>query len=114
MRYVAAYLLVRLSGKQNVSVEDIKNVLKAGGVDADETKLSKFVADLKASGKTLEELMAEGSSRMSSLGGGSAPASSSAAASAGGAAEPAPAAAAKEESASEEEEEVEMGGFFDD
>lgn len=115
MRYVAAYFLVRLSGKQNVSAEDIKNVLSAGGVEVDETKLNKFITDLKSSGKTVDELIAAGSSRMSALGGGSAPVAGGAApaaAAAGGAAaaEEKPAAPESES----EEEEVEMGGFFDD
>lgn len=115
MRYIAAYFLVRLSGKQNVTADDIKSLLKAGDVEVDETKLNKFLGDLKSSGKSVDELMAEGSSRMASLGGGgaapAAAASTGAAPAAGGAAEAA--APAKPESESEEEE-VEMGGFFDD
>jgi ribosomal protein L12E/L44/L45/RPP1/RPP2 len=115
MRYIAAYFLVRLSGKQNVTADDIKNVLKAGDIDVDDTQLNKFINDLKSSGKSVDDLIAEGSKRMSALGGGGAPVASSggAAASAGGAAAVVEATPAEPESESEEEE-VEMGGFFDD
>ena len=108
MRYVAAYLLARLAGKPNPTENDVKEILAGSNIEVDEPRLNKFFADLKASGKTVEELIAEGSSRMSTLG-GSAPA---AAAPAGGAAAAgdAPAAAAAPEPESESEEE-EMDGF---
>ncbi|KAJ7121014.1 60s acidic ribosomal protein-domain-containing protein [Mycena epipterygia] len=111
MRHIAAYLLLQIGGNASPSASDVKTVLSAVGIEADDSRLDKLIAELK--GKSVNELIAEGSSKLASVpsggGGGAAP-------SAGGAA---PAAAAAEEKKQEKEEEKEesdddMGfGLFD-
>ncbi|XP_014216745.1 60S acidic ribosomal protein P2 [Copidosoma floridanum] len=112
MRYVAAYLLAILGGKTSPNSSDIEKILSSVGIEVDSEKLSKVISQLN--GKNIEEVIAEGREKLSSMpaGGGAAPA----AAAAGGAA---PAAEekkeekkpAKEESESEDED---MGfGLFD-
>lgn len=90
MRYVAAYLLAVLGGKESPSNADIEKILSSVGIEADGTKLSKVVADLK--GKSIEDLIKEGREKLSTIpvGGGVAAAAAPAA---GGA----PAAEAKAE-----------------
>lgn len=89
MRYVAAYLLAVLGGKDSPAAADIEKILSSVGIEADATRLGKVVADLQ--GKSIEELIKEGREKLSSLpvGGGAAAAPAAAA--------DVPAAAAKEE-----------------
>ncbi|OQV09072.1 hypothetical protein CLAIMM_13250 [Cladophialophora immunda] len=114
MKHLAAYLLLGLAGNTDPSEDDIKGVLSSVGIDADEERLSKLLEELK--GKDINELIAEGSTKLASVptggaGGAAAPAAGGAAA--GGAA------AAEEEKPAEKEEEKEesdedMGfGLFD-
>ncbi|OQS03247.1 hypothetical protein THRCLA_21202 [Thraustotheca clavata] len=105
MRYVAAYLLVALSGKE-VTAADVKNVLTKAGVEVDAARLNKLFEDI--ADKSIEEIIAEGSKKLASFG-GAAPAAAGAAPAAGGAANAAP---AKEEK-KEEEEEADLGGGMD-
>ncbi|KAJ6621380.1 60s acidic ribosomal protein-domain-containing protein [Mycena sp. CBHHK59/15] len=111
MRHIAAYLLLQIGGNASPSAADIKALLGTVSVDSDDARLEKLIDELK--GKSIDELIAEGSSKLASVpsgggGGGAAPA-------AGGA----PAAAAAEEKKEEKEEEKEesdddMGfGLFD-
>ena len=65
MRYIAAYLLLQTGGNASPDAAAIKKVLAAGGVDADEERLSKFLAEV--SGKSIDELVAAGSSKLSSV-----------------------------------------------
>ncbi|KAI7968941.1 hypothetical protein EIK77_007636 [Talaromyces pinophilus] len=112
MKHLAAYLLLGLAGNASPSASDIKNVLESVGIDADEERLEKLLAELE--GKDIQELIAEGSSKLASVpsgGAGGAPAAGGATAAGG--------AAAAEEKAEEKEEEKEesdedMGfGLFD-
>ena len=108
MRYVAAALLSAMGG-QDVNEKNIKNILDVVGVDADAEKLKIVVNEL--SGKSIEELLAEGAEKLATMpaGGGEA----AAAPAAGGAA---PAEEKKEEKKEEEPEESDddMGfGLFD-
>lgn len=41
MRYVAAYLLASLSGKENPNASDIKKILESVGIEADDTRMGK-------------------------------------------------------------------------
>ncbi|EQC38592.1 50S ribosomal protein LP2 [Saprolegnia diclina VS20] len=104
MRYVAAYLLVALSGKDEVTAADVKNVLTKAGVEIDAARLAKLFEDV--ADKSIDEIIAAGSKKLASFG-GAAPAA--AAAPAAGAAAAAP--AAKEEK--KEEEEADLGGGMD-
>jgi len=115
MRYVAAYLLAVLGGNANPSEADIKKILSSVGIDVDAESAKKVVGQLK--GKNLEELIAEGKKKLSSMpAAGPAPAAAAAAPAAAGA--PGKAAEKTKEAAKpkeeEPEEEEDMGfGLFD-
>ncbi|KAI0693204.1 60s acidic ribosomal protein-domain-containing protein [Cerioporus squamosus] len=111
MRHLAAYLLLQIGGNTSPSAADIKKVLGAVGIEADDERLEKLISELE--GKDVNALIAEGSSKLASVPSGGAVAASSGAA--GGAA-PAAAEEAKEEKKEEEKEESDddMGfGLFD-
>ena len=113
MKHLAAYLLLTLGGNTSPSESDITKVLESVGIEGDSERISALISELK--GKDLNELIAEGSSKLASVpsggsGGGGAAASGGAAA--GGAATE----DAKEEEKAEEKEESDedMGfGLFD-
>ncbi|WEW58487.1 60S acidic ribosomal protein P2 [Emydomyces testavorans] len=111
MKHLAAYLLLGLGGNTSPSASDIKDVLSSVGIDADEERLEKLISELE--GKDLQELIAEGTTKLASVpSGGAGGAAAPAGAAAGGEAAP----AAKEEEKKEEEEESDedMGfGLFD-
>lgn len=90
MRYVAAYLLAVLGGKEAPTVADLEKILSSVGVEVDQTRITKVVADLK--GKSIDELIAEGREKLQSV-----PSGGAAVAAAGPAAAAAPAAAEKKE-----------------
>jgi len=110
MRHIAAYLLLQIGGNASPSAADVKKVLAAVGIEADEDRLTNLISELK--GKDVNQLIAEGSAKLASVpsgGAGAAPAA------AGGAAAPA-AEETKEEEKKEEKEESDddMGfGLFD-
>lgn len=54
MKHLAAYLLLRLGGKESPSASDVKGVLGSVGIDADDERLDKLIAELK--GKDLQEV----------------------------------------------------------
>ncbi|KAK3335632.1 60S acidic ribosomal protein p2 [Cercophora scortea] len=111
MKYLAAYLLLGLGGNTAPSAKDITSVLESVGIEADSERVSKLLSELE--GKDINELIAEGSSKLASVstgGGGAAPAAGGAAAG-GAAAEAAPAEEKEEE---KEESDDDMGfGLFD-
>ncbi|OCF32468.1 60S acidic ribosomal protein P2 [Kwoniella heveanensis BCC8398] len=113
MKLLAAYLLLQIGGNASPSAADIKALLETVGVEAEEERLSKLISELE--GKDINELIAEGSSKLASVpSGGAAPSAGAggAAAAAGGAAEAAPAEEKKEEA--KEESDDDMGfGLFD-
>ncbi|XP_015435223.1 PREDICTED: 60S acidic ribosomal protein P2 [Dufourea novaeangliae] len=115
MRYVAAYLLATLGGKTSPSQNDIEKILSSVGIESDGEKLRKVISQLN--GKSIDELIAQGHEKLSSmLVGGAVAAGAAAAPAAGAAAAPAEEKKeekkpAKEESESEDED---MGfGLFD-
>ena len=55
MKHLAAYLLLGLGGNTSPSADDVKGVLASVGIDADEERLDKLIAELK--GKDLQEVM---------------------------------------------------------
>merc|ERR1711976_153870 len=95
MKHQAAYSLLWLSGKTNITANDVETFMKACGVSCDKAELEVFI---KAVGDRTISMPCGGG------GGGAA-----AAGGAGGAAE-----APKEEEKKVEEEEVDMGGLFGD
>ena len=54
MKHLAAYLLLALAGNTSPSSEDVKAVLSSVGIDADEERLNKLIAELE--GKDLQEV----------------------------------------------------------
>ncbi|CUS08641.1 unnamed protein product [Tuber aestivum] len=65
MKHLAAYLLLGLSGNTCPSAEDIKVVLGAAGIDADEERLSTLLKELE--GKDINELITEGTTKLASV-----------------------------------------------
>lgn len=132
MKHLAAYLLLQLGGNASPSAEDIKGVLSAVGIEAEDERLTQLLSELE--GKDINEvrdrhtrnapgkictnipfqLISEGSTKLASVpsgGAGGAAAPAAGAAAGGAAAEEAPAAAKEEE---KEESDEDMGfGLFD-
>ena len=54
MKHLAAYLLLGLGGNTSPSADNVKGVLESVGIDADEERLDKLIAELK--GKDLQEV----------------------------------------------------------
>lgn len=54
MKYLAAYLLLQLGGKDSPKAEDIKSVLTSVGIDAEEDRLTKLISELE--GKNVQEV----------------------------------------------------------
>ena len=112
MKHLAAYLLLTLGGNSSPSESDITKVLKSVGIEPESDRISALISELK--GKDLNELIAEGSSKLASVPSGGAAAGGAAAS--GGAAAGGAAAEEKEEEKVEEKEESDedMGfGLFD-
>ncbi|EMD62991.1 hypothetical protein GGP41_005028 [Bipolaris sorokiniana] len=112
MKHLAAYLLLGLGGNTSPSAEDVKSVLNAVGIEADDERLNKLISELE--GKDINELIASGSEKLASVpsggsGGGAAAATGGAAAGGAAAAEEAP--AAKEEEKEESDEDMGFGLF---
>lgn len=59
MRHIAAYLLLQIGGNANPSAEDIKRVLVAVGIEADDARLTKLIQELE--GKDIDEVRVESS-----------------------------------------------------
>ena len=109
MRYVAAALLLKLAG-EDASAEKIEKILGSVGVECDKTNMDLVLKNI--AGKDLEELMAEGTEKLASVGGGCG--GGAAPATAAAAAEDAPAAKKEEKKEESEEEDDDMGfGLFD-
>ncbi|GAA5884119.1 hypothetical protein JCM16303_005924 [Sporobolomyces ruberrimus] len=110
MKHVAAYLLLVSGGNASPSAADVTELLASVDITPDQERLEKLISELN--GKNIDELIAEGSSKLASVpsGGAGAAASSGAAATGGAAAEE------KKEDKVEEKEESDddMGfGLFD-
>ena len=57
MRHIAAYLLLQIGGNTNPSAEDIKRVLAAVGIEADDSRLTKLIQELE--GKDINKVRLE-------------------------------------------------------
>src|SRR5258706_1115118 len=101
MRYIAAYLLLQIGGNASPKAGDISKLLSTVGIDCDQERLDKLLSELD--GKSIDDLIAAGSSKLASVpsgggGGGGGGGAAAATVSGGGAA----AAAPKEEEKKEE------------
>ncbi|KAL6929819.1 hypothetical protein ACO0SA_001223 [Hanseniaspora valbyensis] len=104
MKYLAAYLLLNAAGK-TPSVESITEVVAASGAEVDASQIEALLA--KLDGKSVEELIAAGNEKLSSVPvGGAAPAAGAAAGSSEAAAEE-----AEEEEAEESDDDMGFGLF---
>lgn len=65
MKYIAAYLLLQLGGKASPTAADITKLLGTVNIEVDKERLDKLISELK--GKSIDELIAEGSSKLSSV-----------------------------------------------
>lgn len=65
MKYIAAYLLLQIGGNNSPSAADITKLLGTVGIDAESDRLDKLLSELK--GKSIDELIAEGSTKLSSV-----------------------------------------------
>ena len=65
MRHLAAYLLLQIGGNASPSAADVKKVLGAVGIEADDERLEKLISELE--GKDVNALIAEGSSKLASV-----------------------------------------------
>ena len=54
MKHLAAYLLLGLGGNESPSAADIKGVLSAVGIEADDERLEKLLSELE--GKDINEV----------------------------------------------------------
>ena len=115
MRYAAAYVLAALAGNTNPDVSTISKILGSVGIDCDKTKAQKVIDACK--GKNIDQIIEEGSKKLSSLpAGGAAVASTGATATTAAPAAAAGAAkgGAKEEPKKEEKKKEESDEEGDD
>ena len=111
MKHLAAYLLLGLGGNTSPSASDIKGVLDAVGIEADDERLEKLLSELE--GKDINELISAGSEKLASVPSGGGGGAAAGGAAAGGAA-PAEEAKAEEKEEEKEESDEDMGfGLFD-
>ena len=65
MKIVSAYLLAVLGGNASPAEKDITAILKSVGVSEDAAKINDFLGKVK--GKSVEEIIAQGRSKMSTV-----------------------------------------------
>lgn len=54
MRHIAAYLLLQIGGNASPTASDVKKVLSAVGIEADDERLDKLISELK--GKNVNDV----------------------------------------------------------
>ncbi|KYO41518.1 60S acidic ribosomal protein P2 isoform B [Alligator mississippiensis] len=91
MRYVAAYLLAILGGNESPTSKDLKKILDSVGIETDDERVNKVISELN--GKNIEDVIAQGNSKLASMPAGGAVAVAAGAGSAAPAGGAAPAAA---------------------
>ena len=47
MRHIAAYLLLKIGGHASPTAKDVKKVLAAVGIEADDERLDKLISELE-------------------------------------------------------------------
>mmetsp|Transcript_8270 Transcript_8270/g.10466 ORF Transcript_8270/g.10466 Transcript_8270/m.10466 type:complete len:113 (+) Transcript_8270:281-619(+) len=101
MKYISAYMLLVLAGKEAPSKDEVSGLLSSVGVESEAEKLDLLFSKLE--GKNIDELIEQGEEKLIAVGG---------AGGGGGGGGAAGGAAAEEEKAEEEEEEeeVDVGG----
>mmetsp|Transcript_8958 Transcript_8958/g.16132 ORF Transcript_8958/g.16132 Transcript_8958/m.16132 type:complete len:117 (+) Transcript_8958:77-427(+) len=106
MKYLSAYLMCVLGGKESPTAADVKAILEAGGISCEDELLNKLIENMD--GKTAHELISAGMQKFCAGGGGGGGAAAAApAAGGGGGGGGGDAGGAKKEEKKEEEEEEE-------
>ncbi|KAF9191412.1 60S acidic ribosomal protein P2 [Haplosporangium sp. Z 767] len=108
MKYLAAYLLLSIGGNAAPSAKDITALLATVGIEAESARIESLIAQL--AGKDINELIAEGTSKLASVPAGGAAAAAPAA---GGAAAAEEKKEEKKEEAKEESDDDMGFGLFD-
>ncbi|KAG0243171.1 60s acidic ribosomal protein-domain-containing protein [Mortierella sp. GBAus27b] len=111
MKYLASYLLLQIGGKANPSAKDITALLATVGIEAEADRISTLLTQLE--GKDVNELIAEGISKLASVPSGGAAAPAAAGAAAAGAAAGGDKKEEKKEEPKEESDEDMGFGLFD-
>merc|ERR1719356_948819 len=111
MKYLGAYLMAVIGGKDAPTADDVKAILEAGGIEFEQEMLDRLIE--RMDGKQAHELIAEGYGKFAACGGGGGGGGGAAAPAAGGdaGAGAGGGAAAKEDKKVEEEEEEEDMDF---
>ncbi|XP_063291508.1 large ribosomal subunit protein P2-like [Pelobates fuscus] len=110
MRYISAYLLAVLGGNDKPSIKDLKKILDSVGIETDDERAEKVVGELN--GKSIEEVIAQGNTKLACMpSGGAVAVAASAGSGSAAAAAAAPAEEKKEEKKEESEESDEDMGF---
>merc|ERR1712228_333398 len=110
MKYVAAYCLLVLGGKENPTAADLKKAMTEAGCDVAQDNLDAVCNALK--GKQLHEVINAGFGKIASLSLGGGGSSSGPSNNAGPAQADKKAEAAKVEEPEEEEEDMDIGDLF--
>ncbi|XP_073460928.1 large ribosomal subunit protein P2 isoform X2 [Aquarana catesbeiana] len=76
MRYIASYLLAVLGGNDNPTIADLKKILDSVGIELDKERADKIIGELK--GKKIDEVIAQGNTKLASMPSGGAVAVASA------------------------------------
>ena len=103
MKYIAAYMLAKLGGKENPTVEDIKAIIESVGIEFEKQKAEEIVD--KLSGKDITEVINNGKSKLSVVSNGQTTQNEE---------EQKQSKDENENTHKEEEETLEIGGGFDD
>jgi large subunit ribosomal protein LP2 len=112
MKYLAAYMLLKLGGAEEVTADDIRKVVAASGAEVDEERIAAVLSAVN--GRSVEDLVTEGRSKMESVAGvavAAAPAGASATAAAAGGGGATAEEAKKEEPKEESDEDLGFGLF---
>jgi large subunit ribosomal protein LP2 len=112
MRYAAAYVLATLAGNTSPDVTSISKILGSVGIDCDNAKAQKVIDACK--GKNIDQIIEEGTKKLSSLPVGGGAVASTAAAPAAAATTDPKKGGAKEETKKEEKKKVESDEEGDD
>merc|ERR1712060_976343 len=95
MKYLGAYLMSVIGGKDSPTSDDIKAILDAGGIAYEQDMIDMVIE--RMAGKTVHEMISEGYEKFAACGGGGGGGGGGAAAGGGGGAAEADASAAKKE-----------------
>ena len=65
MKYIAAYMLAKLGGKENPKVEDIKEIIESIGIEYEEEKAEEIC--FKLNHKNINDIINDGKSKLTEI-----------------------------------------------